>query len=105
MNVDGSDYAVMVSKGTDPLKIIVDGNTIYYYNDVTSDSSSGIYSISVNAREDQTPKLILARNNTYFAEEMALKNGKLYFVNYYNYLGDSHFYSVDIKTQRLEKLR
>ena len=105
MNVDGSNYAVIVSKGTDPLNIIVKGDTIYYYNDVTSGSSSGIYSISVNARENSDPQLILARDNTYFAEEMALLNGKIYFVNYYNYFGDSHFYSVNIKTKKLEKLR
>lgn len=107
INVDGTGYAVIVSQATDPLKIIVDGDHLYYYNDVTSNASSGIYRISTKAREDETPKLILGRNadnNLYCAEEMVLLNNKLYFVNYYNMLGDSHFYSVEIESGEISKL-
>ncbi|MDE7191349.1 MAG: DUF5050 domain-containing protein [Clostridia bacterium] len=104
INVDGTGYAVIVSKATDPLEIVVDGDTIYYYNDVTSNDSSGIYSISVNARENQTPNLILARSSTYFASELTLLKGKLYFINYYNYLGDSHLYSIDLANKNLVKI-
>ncbi len=104
INVDGTGYAVIVSKATDPLEIVVDVDTIYYYNDVTSNDSSGIYSISINAREDQTPNLILARSSTYYASELTLLKGKLYFINYYNYLGDSHLYSVDLANKNLVKI-
>ena len=104
INVDGTGCAVIVSKATDPLEIVVDVDTIYYYNDVTSNDSSGIYSISINAREDQTPNLILARSSTYYASELTLLKGKLYFINYYNYLGDSHLYSVDLANKNLVKI-
>ncbi|MDE5756772.1 MAG: DUF5050 domain-containing protein [Clostridia bacterium] len=104
VNVDGSGYAVIVSKGTDPLEIVVDSDTIYYYNDVTSDSSSGIYSISANARENQNPTLILGRSSTYYASELTLFKGKLYFINYYNYLGDSHLYRIDLTGNNLVKI-
>ncbi|MDE6075343.1 MAG: DUF5050 domain-containing protein, partial [Clostridia bacterium] len=99
VNIDGTGYQAMMTANTDPLKIVVEGDKVYYYTD-TILGTSGIYSISKNASGDnEQPKLILARNGgekNYYAEDFTLYNGKIYFVNYYNNLGDSHFYCVNI---------
>lgn len=107
MEIDGGQYAPMMTEKTDPLYIQTVGDTVYYYSDILSDNGSGIYSISQNANEDETPTLILARKQgekSYYAEQFTVANGKIYFINYYNNLGDSHLYSVDIATGALEKL-
>lgn len=107
VNTDGTEYAAMMTTNTDPLKIVVEGDTIYYYTDTVL-GTSGIYSISKNATGDnEQPKLILARNGNeknYYAEDFTVANGKIYFVNYYNNLGDSHLYCVNISNGQLEKI-
>ena len=107
VNIDGSNYTAMMTANTDPLKIVVEGDKVYYYTDTVL-GTSGIYSISKNAADDnEQPTLILARNGSgknYYAEDFTLFNGKIYFVNYYNNLGDSHLYSVNISDGQLEKI-
>ncbi|MDE7076433.1 MAG: DUF5050 domain-containing protein, partial [Clostridia bacterium] len=107
VNIDGSNYTAMMTANTDPLKIVVEGNKVYYYTDTVL-GTSGIYSISKNAADDnEQPTLILARNGSqknYYAEDFTLFNGKIYFVNYYNNLGDSHLYCVNISGGQLEKI-
>ncbi|MDE7162480.1 MAG: DUF5050 domain-containing protein [Clostridia bacterium] len=107
VNIDGSNYTAIMTANTDPLKIVVEGDRVYYYTDTVL-GTSGIYSISKNATDDnEQPTLILARNGSgknYYAEDFTLFNGKIYFVNYYNNLGDSHLYSVNISDGQLEKI-
>lgn len=104
INVDGTGYAILVPKSTDPIEITVVGDTLYYYTDTIS-GNSGLYSVSVNGG---TPTLILDRKSnekaTYYASELTVIDNQLYFINYYNNLGDSHLYKVDLKTKKLTKI-
>lgn len=103
VNIDGSGYAVMMTKNTDPLKIVAKGSKIYYYTDTVL-GTSGIYVLDKSARDDVQPELILERGTAYFAEDFSISGNKIYFVNYYNNLGDSHFYSVDLSAKTAERL-
>ncbi|MDE6597156.1 MAG: DUF5050 domain-containing protein, partial [Clostridia bacterium] len=95
INIDGTGYAKIMTSNTDPLKIVVKGDKIYYYTD-TILGTSGIYVIDKSAREDTTPTLLLARGSSYYAEDFTVgEDGKIYFVNYYNNLGDSHLYCIN----------
>lgn len=95
INIDGTGYAKIMTSNTDPLKIAVKGDKIYYYTDTTL-GTSGIYVIDKSAREDTTPTLLMDRANKYYAEDFTVgEDGKIYFVNYYNTLGDSHLYCIN----------
>ena len=95
INIDGTGYAKIITANTDPLKIVVKGDKIYYYTD-TASGTSGIYVIDKSAREDTTPTLLMDRANKYYAEDFTVgDDGKIYFVNYYNNLGDSHLYCIN----------
>ncbi|MDE6584925.1 MAG: DUF5050 domain-containing protein, partial [Anaeroplasmataceae bacterium] len=101
MNLDGSNETVLMETNTDPLKIVVYENKLYYYSDTTKES--GIYCLDL-ANLTKTPELIVERGSQYFAEEFTILNGNIYFVNYYNNLGDSHLYKVNILTKQIENL-
>ncbi|MDE7086608.1 MAG: DUF5050 domain-containing protein [Clostridia bacterium] len=104
VNVDGTGYTAMMTKSTDPLDICVYGNTVYYYNDLTI-GTSGIFSVSINAKENETPKLILENQNKYYARSLSVIDGKIYFISYrLNVVGDSHLYSVEIANGKVEKI-
>ena len=95
IGADGSGYSIIRSSNTDPIKIEVVGNKIYYYSDTTL-GNPGIYVIDKDTRnENKEPTLLLARGSSYFAEEFTVIGNKIYFVNYYNNLGDSHLYSIN----------
>lgn len=96
INVDGTGYSVIYSENTDPLKIAVSGDKIYYYTDTVS-GTSGIYVIDKNTRNESIrPTLLMNRNVKYYAGDFTVTDKKIYFVNYYNNLGDSHLYSINI---------
>lgn len=103
INIDGTGYTKMMSEHTDPLAIRVVEDKIYYYTDTVL-GTSGLYSIDKDAQEDKTPTLILERGTRYYAEDFTVLNGYIYFVNYYNNLGDSHFYRVNLANGKVEKL-
>lgn len=103
INIDGTGYTAMITKNTDPLAIRVVGDKVYYYTDTVL-GISGIYSIDKDAQEDKEPTLILKRSDGYYAKDFTVSNGYIYFVNYYNNLGDSHFYRVNISTGKTDKL-
>ena len=108
ITVDGEDYAVMMTAKTDPIAIRVVGDTVYYYTE-TAAGPDGFYAISTSARDDVAPTPILVQESgkatVYYGADFTVIGGKIYFVNYYNNLGDSHLYSVEIGgTHRVEKL-
>ncbi|MDE6047368.1 MAG: DUF5050 domain-containing protein, partial [Anaeroplasmataceae bacterium] len=105
MNLDGSNETVVCGTDTDPIHLVVEGNKLYYCSDITKDSGSGIYCLDLT-KASATPELILARksgNTSYYASDFTVLNGYIYFVNYYNNLGDSHLYKVNISTKTLSK--
>lgn len=103
MNIDGTDYKVMMTDKTDPLEITVKDGRVYYYNDVTS--GAGIYSLSITATENETPKLVFENQGKYYARSLTIIDGKIYFINYrLNLGGDSHLYCVDISNGKIEKI-
>ena len=104
MNIDGSNYQVMMTKGTDPLDFIVQDGKVYYFNDVAS--GAGVYSISITAADDkEQPKLILSTQSKYYARSLTIIDGKIYFISYrLNIVGDSHLYAVSIANGTVEKI-
>ncbi|MDE6691730.1 MAG: DUF5050 domain-containing protein [Clostridia bacterium] len=103
MNIDGTGYTVMMTSGTDPFKIRVDGDKVYYYNDVTG-SGSGLYCIDKTAADNTQPTLVLDYQQTYYATEFTVLDGNIYFINFRAQLGDSHFYCVNIESGEVEKI-
>ncbi|MBD5391071.1 DUF5050 domain-containing protein, partial [bacterium] len=101
MNLDGTNIVDIMVANTDPLKIVISDNTLYYYTDTVL-GTSGIYSISLSGSGEA--ELILERKTQYYAEDFTVFNGNIYFVNYYNTLGDSHLYKVNISTKTLERV-
>ncbi len=111
INVDGTGYRVMMVTDTDPLEITVHDGRVYYYNDLTSSAKSGIYSVSINAAENETPQLLLANEKEgsafYYARYLTVVGDKMYFINYRlgGVGGDSHLYSVELGgSHTVEKL-
>lgn len=103
MNIDGTGYTVMMTKNTDPLEIRVYGDKVYYYNDVTG-SGSGLYRIDKTASDNTQPTLVLDYQQTYYAAQFTVLDGKIYFINFRAQLGDSHFYCVDIASGEVTKI-
>ncbi len=104
-------YRVMMKTDTDPLEITVHNGRVYYYNDLTSSAKSGIYSVSINAAENETPELLLANQKDgsafYYARCLTVVGNKMYFISYRlgGVGGDSHLYSVELGgSHAVEKL-
>lgn len=103
MNIDGTGYEVMMTEKTDPLEISIADGKVYYYNDVTT--GAGLYSLSADAAENEEPQLILACQSKYYARNLTIIDGKIYFINYrLNLGGDSHLYCVNISGGNAEKI-
>lgn len=104
VNTDGNGYTVVYSDNTDPLKIAVQGDKLYFYTDTVL-GTSGIYVIDKDTVEENKKRiLLLARGSAYYAEEFTLIGNTLYFVNYYNNLGDSHLYALNVNTKAVERV-
>lgn len=103
MNIDGTDYAVMISDKTDPLEIRVSGDKVYYYNDVLS-GTSGIYSIDKTAKDAKSATLVLDYQQKYYASQFTIIDGNIYFINFRAQLGDSHFYCLNIASGEVNKI-
>ncbi|MDE7162442.1 MAG: DUF5050 domain-containing protein, partial [Anaeroplasmataceae bacterium] len=101
MNLDGTNVIDIMVANTDPLKIVISNNTLYYYTDTVL-GTSGIYCLDL--ANPTTPELILERGSQYFAEDFTVLNGNIYFVNYYNTLGNSHLYKVNIASESVERI-
>ncbi|MDE6557975.1 MAG: DUF5050 domain-containing protein [Clostridia bacterium] len=103
MNIDGTNYAVMISDETDPLEICVANGKVYYYNDVLK-GTSGIYCIDKTATNVKTATLVLDYQQTYYASQFTVIDGNIYFINFRAQLGDSHFYCLNVASGEVEKI-
>lgn len=106
VNTDGTGYTKVFSANTDPIKIEVKGDKLYFYSDTTL-GTSGIYVIdkdTVDENKDRT--LLLARDSgpKYYAEEFTVIGDTLYFVNYYLNQGNSHLYALNVNTKAVERV-
>ena len=103
MNLDGTNEEIVCETDTDPIRLILSDSKLYYYSDLIKENGSGIYAIDLT-NPSAKPELILARDTTYFASDFTILNGAIYFVNYYNNLGDSHLYQVNISTKIISRV-
>lgn len=103
MNIDGADYAIMISDNTDPLEIRVADGKVYYYNDVLK-GASGIYCIDKNATGAKSATLVLDYQQKYYASQFTVLDGNIYFINFRAQLGDSHFYCYNAASKKIEKV-
>lgn len=103
MNLDGENEIVICETDTDPIKLVIFNNKLFYYSDLIKENGSGIYAIDLT-NPSSNSELILARNSKYFASDFTILNGNIYFINYYNNLGDSHLYEVNISSKTINKI-
>lgn len=108
---DLESYVDLASKQTNPIDFIIEGDTVYYYSEpkTLSTDKSGFYKVSVDAEKDGTATLIASyqvEETYYHGQALAYHDGKIYFQNYgfFSLSGDSHIYSLDIKTGVYDKL-
>lgn len=83
----------ILTTSTDPVHFTVDGSTVYYCNNVISgaEANNGLWKCDTAGGNK-----VRLLDSTWYASSMNVLNGKLYFYNYCQTLGDSHFYSLSL---------
>lgn len=83
----------ILTASTDPVHFTVDGSTVYYCNNVLSSAEANNGLWKCDTAGGNKVRLL---DSTWYASSMNVLNGKLYFYNYCQALGDSHFYSLSL---------
>lgn len=99
MDLDGSNEQVILSNDTDPLEMLVYDGYVYYFNDLTNNPS--LRRVATSVRDNGTAEELVKGKN---ASALTMLDGKIYFVDYRNNLGDSHLYCYDLTTKSVTKI-
>lgn len=102
MNIDGSNYEVIVGEDTDPIEILVEDDYIYYANSADLKTDYNLYKISISGSSNSPIKLT---TNMYVSSICKYEN-EIYFINYYlgGTLGDSYLYSVSLLNNQIKQI-
>ncbi len=93
--LDGSDK-VILAEDVDPTIITYTDGMVYFYSD-TLTKGSGLFSVSANATQTQTPTTILDEDSGLYGTNFVVVGDKVYFVDYKDQLsGKCHLYEMTI---------
>jgi hypothetical protein len=101
IGLDFDNKTRLITENTDPVHFIIDDGKIYYYNDVLINSSvnNGVYVYDISSR-----KITKIIDSTYHCSGLRIFSGKLYFYNYSEGSGDSHFYSTSFDGSNIVRI-
>ena len=106
INVDGTGYAVMIAKTYDPVEIVIQGDTIYFYSDTAKSATKGLYKINKDGTGETKLMESTVNGTAYFVSSFSVAGDDIYFINYAlgGVGGDSYLYKFSTKNNAVTKI-